>query len=267
MTNEPNRFYWGDLIDTYSSLDLTFQSDKLNAIAGMAARAAACWSTTYIAGLWKEELPTCLLWRTTWIANTGKPAPERIARIPSWSWASVNDRVMSYRSSMFTSTYDGGPELLSVSNALCTYGAEGAYGTPLDGEIYVKGQLARFLLAEDNSIVMDTDDWTSRLKRRCQLALDGEQIKGGHQGQRYYFLLIVAAFEGRLLCLVLLPDNDGIDCNNSGRRFQRVGVFECRRDVRRNDRFIGPQLSDPHVKDTLSDVLESKFKETELVLV
>lgn len=54
----PNAFHpsgiarsWPDLISTYSCLNLTFESDKLVALAGLASRAAKCCSKTYIAGL------------------------------------------------------------------------------------------------------------------------------------------------------------------------------------------------------------------------
>ncbi|KAH8795557.1 heterokaryon incompatibility protein-domain-containing protein [Hyaloscypha finlandica] len=53
---------WFNLIGKYSTLDLTRESDKLPAIAGLASRAANHLSKTYIAGLWKEDLPHCLLW-------------------------------------------------------------------------------------------------------------------------------------------------------------------------------------------------------------
>lgn len=54
---------WKDLVETYTSLDLTFQSDKLTAFAGLASRAAKRWSMTYIKGLWKEDFPYSLFWR------------------------------------------------------------------------------------------------------------------------------------------------------------------------------------------------------------
>jgi hypothetical protein len=42
---------WCGLVETYSTLDLTFQSDKMRALAGLASRAAKCWSKSYVAGI------------------------------------------------------------------------------------------------------------------------------------------------------------------------------------------------------------------------
>jgi len=53
---------WSELVGRYSASQLTFESDRLAAIAGLASRAASSWGKTYIAGLWKEELPRSLLW-------------------------------------------------------------------------------------------------------------------------------------------------------------------------------------------------------------
>lgn len=54
---------WKDLVYSYSLLNLTVESDKLTAIAGLASRAAKFWSMTYINGLWMKDLPHGLFWR------------------------------------------------------------------------------------------------------------------------------------------------------------------------------------------------------------
>lgn len=55
---------WNMLIQAYSRMELSKPSDKLIAIAGIASRMARFLSlppTSYLAGLWKEELPQNLL--------------------------------------------------------------------------------------------------------------------------------------------------------------------------------------------------------------
>jgi hypothetical protein len=78
---------WMKIVEEYTSLDLTFGTDKLPAIAGVAKQFRRCLSNTrYLAGLWEECLVDLLLWeRNRRIPHTGV----RVADAPSWSWVSV----------------------------------------------------------------------------------------------------------------------------------------------------------------------------------
>jgi Heterokaryon incompatibility protein (HET) len=55
---------WNEIVSRYSATKLTFESDRLIAIAGLASRPAISWGRIYIAGLWKEDLLYQLLWCT-----------------------------------------------------------------------------------------------------------------------------------------------------------------------------------------------------------
>ena len=84
---------WGGIVRKYSQCDLTYESDKLIAISGLAQRACrqlGLESKDYLAGLWKAYLPGELLWQT----NRGEGNRGKVAdRAPSWSWASVNGAI------------------------------------------------------------------------------------------------------------------------------------------------------------------------------
>jgi hypothetical protein len=90
-----NSGYWGaDLtlgwqksVTDYTGLRLTFESDRLPAIAALALRMSRIQSTDniYIAGLWRNSILCDLCWH--FISNNYKPRPDR--SIPTWSWASV----------------------------------------------------------------------------------------------------------------------------------------------------------------------------------
>jgi hypothetical protein len=79
---------WTKIVSIYTQTELTYLSDKLVAIAGMATMISLKASSNYIAGMWMFTLPAGLLWLT---GNTGPPdpLPERPAwrGAPSWSWA------------------------------------------------------------------------------------------------------------------------------------------------------------------------------------
>ncbi|KAI0145545.1 heterokaryon incompatibility protein-domain-containing protein [Xylariaceae sp. FL1272] len=80
---------WYRLVADYSRRKLSYQNDKLKAIAGLADIYAKHTGYEYIAGLWAEDLATGLMWETTSRGVT------RIAgATPSWSWASVNGAIL-----------------------------------------------------------------------------------------------------------------------------------------------------------------------------
>lgn len=76
--------------NAFTQLDLTFSSDRLPAIGGLAAAYAKSTRYTYLAGLWKEDLPSALLWefdRQSITKRTSRRHENYYA--PTWSWASI----------------------------------------------------------------------------------------------------------------------------------------------------------------------------------
>jgi hypothetical protein len=82
---------WLGIVKDYTKATLTYSSDKLVALAGIAEAATQIIGfprDSYLAGLWKFDLRVDLLWR---MAGSGsRPATYRA---PSWSWASVDGGV------------------------------------------------------------------------------------------------------------------------------------------------------------------------------
>ena len=56
---------WAQLVETYSVCELTFESDMLPAISGLAHRFAKSLGDVYLAGLWKGNICEGLLWEET----------------------------------------------------------------------------------------------------------------------------------------------------------------------------------------------------------
>jgi len=86
---------WRFIVRAYSGLHLTMESDKLAALASMAAKFKELKldsNDQYLAGCWKSTLMFDLLWRQ----NPGTEFPDSMPgaslkyRAPSWSWASLN---------------------------------------------------------------------------------------------------------------------------------------------------------------------------------
>ena len=88
---------WHAAVEIYTAGDLTFQSDKLVAISGLASQMQHFWSRAncpspvhYLAGLWRPRLEYSLLWH----ARSGKGNRPADDRAPSWSWASVRGEIV-----------------------------------------------------------------------------------------------------------------------------------------------------------------------------
>jgi hypothetical protein len=82
------RHQWLQTVERYSPLHLTFPTDKLPALSGLAKRFLASKKDEYLAGMWKSTLLEDLAWRVQ------KPCPSpQPWRAPSWSWVSVDGPV------------------------------------------------------------------------------------------------------------------------------------------------------------------------------
>ena len=118
---------WHRLVILYTDLELTFDYDRLPALAGLAKRFKDYRHGKYLAGLWEDTLVEDLLWHT----DFPYARPEKW-RAPTWSWASV----------------DGGASYLYVRDsvqALCK--VLGFQGTPLGPDSFGELSSANITLA------------------------------------------------------------------------------------------------------------------------
>jgi hypothetical protein len=105
--------YWRSVVSQFSQRQLTNSADRLPALSGLADEVQRATGSTYVAGMWKDELVTCLAWTCDYLYNGdgeyGKYAggipsgnivtawkqiwPDNVRPskfvAPSWSWASV----------------------------------------------------------------------------------------------------------------------------------------------------------------------------------
>ncbi|KAF4456871.1 hypothetical protein F53441_1082 [Fusarium austroafricanum] len=90
VLEENPKYLWYRTVHEYSRLQLTYESDKMAALAGLAQRMKTLRpGDRYLVGLWEKTLLHDLLWYVT-----GQPTTERRnPSFPSWSWASLNCQV------------------------------------------------------------------------------------------------------------------------------------------------------------------------------
>ncbi|KAK4163275.1 HET-domain-containing protein [Cladorrhinum sp. PSN259] len=81
---------WCDIVRAYTECKLSYGSDKLVAIAGLAQMISGVMKCQYLAGLWRKDLEHQLLWK---VISPSPAAPRDGTRGPSWSWASVDGGV------------------------------------------------------------------------------------------------------------------------------------------------------------------------------
>jgi len=77
---------WHRMVQYYCTCRLTFQSDILPAMSGLADIIQRRTGWQYLAGLWRE----CLVYNLCWYVNEHSPKQrQRTSYAPSWSWASI----------------------------------------------------------------------------------------------------------------------------------------------------------------------------------
>ncbi|CAO2653535.1 Nn.00g029460.m01.CDS01 [Neocucurbitaria sp. VM-36] len=89
---EDMQLHWLQVVQGFTTRGLSFISDKLPAIAGMAESFGALVHDQYCAGLWSSGMPVGLLWSVSSAEIKPRLSSENITA-PSWSWAAVADAV------------------------------------------------------------------------------------------------------------------------------------------------------------------------------
>jgi hypothetical protein len=84
---------WFKIVEAYTVRSLTFEKDRLPAIAGIAKVFGRLTGYSYKAGLWDEDLIRGLAWFIRPGSNTYRRARCSDYVAPSWTWASIPSRV------------------------------------------------------------------------------------------------------------------------------------------------------------------------------
>ncbi|KAI1329274.1 HET-domain-containing protein [Xylariaceae sp. FL0255] len=246
---------WYNIRDLYAQCDLTYPSDKLAAISGLARDMKrrlmefGCKDTTYLAGIWKCRLPRDLLWYSIRSGHI----PSRRAnpyRSPSWSWAAIDGpHIMTHKVGCW------GPfeVLASVINAeTISENPDDDTGRVTHGIIRINGDLFSADVGMLNSEVDEEDDIdpvTSRILtighgsetriRVCELfTKDGEEKCLGS----WIMFDTADDFRNSVLCLPIFANFFDQDYNRLLHglvlviglalvedrlgRFRRVGIFQ-----------------------------------------
>jgi hypothetical protein len=154
------RDLWPVVVRQYSNLPLTQESDRPYAIAGIASRIQEATGDTYLAGLWREDLPRGLLW-------VGLPLWSTKARrrpgIPSWSWMSREDPGAwgAWTWNNYTNNFQTDPRLrVVVEGTFCSKKKGDEFGAVVDGQVQLEVAMRHAVVTKSD----DTDDGYFRLR-------------------------------------------------------------------------------------------------------
>lgn len=155
---------WEDLIRYYTQTSLSFGSDKLIAISGLAKLFHSLMEgDDYLAGLWRRDLEAELLWANYNPEYFGPKAitkrPEKY-RAPSWSWAAVDGPIFHNCAPEGELSHD---YKIHVEDVQLTYLTDDKMGQVTDGWLRLRGRLLEtelVLVSCENEMVL----WTVNLE-------------------------------------------------------------------------------------------------------
>jgi hypothetical protein len=163
---------WKRLIRDYSRWDLTVARDKLPAISGLAS-----WFSrnlhnsekdSYLAGLWKSQLPETLLWyhKLPILTNASRPTNDRA---PSWSWASLDCKYLAWFE--FSSLED---RFMHILECVITCQTANIFGEAAAGYLKIRAPMKRGWLLPNNLWNETYDSWGEDSKTEKKRRFPGQ---------------------------------------------------------------------------------------------
>jgi hypothetical protein len=239
---------WPVLIENFTQLQLTYQSDRLPALSGLAAgmkRGTADVSSTdtYLFGLWKHDLVGGLLWQGG-LSNLGTPPtvhkrqPDKYA--PSWSWASITGPIMYSEEVRAEDNHDEKKRQrypnFQILETTCSLGGLNPYGAG-SGSLTVLGGMVHVRIAhveprtEYSSKSFIAASTKAAKSTKCPWDFFQPDVRGdGYEvsdGDDCFFLIVTYVrptgwaghHSGKPIGLILKQ------CGSSGSCFKRVGYL------------------------------------------
>lgn len=228
---------WNRVAAQFQPLKLTYTSDKLVAISGLAKMHSRFLKTRYLAGMWLEHLPAQLLWYRRWWSNphaTSYKAGEYVA--PSWSYFSMPNRVEPAISSEAPPSGKYGNELRPIIQVLdakiVLVNESHPFGAVSDGALRIKGPLANSSLIKDLALT-EPDSSNTEITYKGHLAGSYTLDNVDYPSQLpltkpIYFLPVMLDMHYDILRRWTKDDTSGLLLQQTAggdTTFQRVGVF------------------------------------------
>jgi len=225
---------WTGIICLYSRLRLTFESDRLPALSGLASQHSERIPSlhneplhekverNYLAGHWREGLELNLLWDTFGKQEEVKRLVEPCA--PSWSWASIDHSFTSgiWYGKHHTKRFKD--PRLQILDAYCCLAGSNRFGCVSGGLLSVSAAYITASLDYDNAaipvkravLVFNNENTSFYFDLHARKILEGTP----GVGTILYCLLFATESFDEDIGLVLQTDQKDPD------RYRRVGIFQ-----------------------------------------
>lgn len=200
-------------MEQYSLRKLTFQSDKLVAISGLAEKFSSALGT-YAAGLWPQhEFARSLCWR---LRSASMSSSAFIA--PSWSWAALDGPI-------YAPTRTHANICASIISCECSPLGQNPLGALQRAELKLKAPYVEFEIKGQDT-THDIDKGISQCliyaqKDSMDLTFELDTFKTFDYGMKLACLKMFEDIDGDLTCLVLMPTRNGY--------WERVAVMQMQR--------------------------------------
>ena len=137
---------WHSILGEYTIKELTVESDRLPAIAGVAQAFATHFKSEYYAGLWGNFLVFDLMW-SNWLSDSAVTK----TGFPSWSWTTINGK----HSYQLGNTNYAVAEVISCETLLVS--ESNPFGAVTAGKLVIRGHLKRMWIEPEKSGVYNDD--------------------------------------------------------------------------------------------------------------
>lgn len=230
---------WHRLVENYTALHLTFDTDIFPALSGVAKtfQSANQQSAAYLAGLWQDSLILDLLWHAQPPSSANDSVPVHLQpwqqrplvyRAPSWSWAAVKGPVE------YVNTHRGVDPFCSAVEAKVQRAGSDETGELAAGHLVLRG----YALSTPASFRPPPDGQPDKYNAWNLLQLDVLQAHVANVWVDYNyhlrddlpptvlcFLLGECIPSGALMMLLLKPVATGDD-DKENRVYQRIGIVQ-----------------------------------------
>lgn len=160
---------WSRIVDLYSECKLTYPGDKLIAISGLAKRISTVLQDEYVAGMWRRNLENELLWAVTVANRRGLTFRAAEYRAPTWSWASVDGKLMLGSARL-------GSPLIKVEDWNLTYTTPDTTGGISGGWLRLAGVLMEMKLNRNPPSTQVGNEWNMTLES-VEITIQHDEVK------------------------------------------------------------------------------------------
>lgn len=138
--------FWFQLVMEFTARKLTFETDKLPALAGLANQIRRqTGGEQYFAGLWRSCFHRQLLW---FVANDDVDRPDAY-RSPSWSWAAVDGRIR-YPNMLVLNNWQRDESAIEIVATHLVAAGEDSSGALLEGSwVRLAGKVTPMIISTD----------------------------------------------------------------------------------------------------------------------